>query len=295
MTVMAAVPRRVFYMWCGAEKPLDVRLCIFGWRQRLPDFELIELSERDSEWFDFKAELRRNDWFRAVYERKMWGFVADYVRFKVLYEHGGVWLDTDVSVIKDFSPLTGDGVFLGRENPRHVETAVIGAVKGHPLLKNILDFYDNEIWHAEIYTSPMLLTEALKRGWGLSGDMRGVVSLEDGIRIYPPEYFYPLALKGNEPELAPDSYAIHWWKASWNRAEIKYWLNHKHIWGRAKALKINPAAYKKVYLFGFIPCGRYEYEERRFSVCGIPLLRLKKTPRKELLMLFGCIPLLKLK
>ncbi len=281
-------------MWSGSEKPLDVKQCIFSWKQLLPGFEIVELNEDSADWFDLKKELQENDWFRAVYERKMWGFVADYVRFKTLYEHGGIWMDTDVSAIKDFSALLACGMILGRENPHHVESAFIGSVKGHPLLKTVLDFYNDKIWQSDIYTSPKILTEVLKDEKGLSDNMEGIVRLDD-IAIYPPEYFYPLALKGENPQIGDNSYALHWWKASWKRAEIKDWLNHKHVWGKEKALGMKPVSYKKAYLFGFIPVGRYKYDEKVFSLLGIKLLSFKKSPRKELALLFGFLPLFKLK
>ena len=290
----SGIPHRIFYMWCGSEKTLDVKMCLFSWQQQMPDFEIIELNETSKQWFDFKSELKNNDWFKAVYERKMWGFVADYIRFKVLYEHGGIWLDTDVSVIKSFAPLMENGIFLGRENPKHVETAIIGAVAKHPLLEKTLDFYKTEIWNTAIYTSPMILTKMLKEHYHLPEEMNDILSFQD-IKIYPETYFYPLPLRGAKPKCTEDSYAIHWWKASWNRTEIKNWLNHKHIWGKEKALKVKPNPYRKVYLLGFIPIGRYEYEQHRFTFCGIPILDLKILPHKEVVKAFCFIPILKLK
>ena len=77
------IPKRIFYVWgINDEKKRDVQVCIQTWRQYLPDYEIIEINENSKEYFDFQKELQNNKWFKTVYERKMYAFVADYIRVK---------------------------------------------------------------------------------------------------------------------------------------------------------------------------------------------------------------------
>ncbi|MCQ2562710.1 MAG: hypothetical protein MJ158_03815 [Alphaproteobacteria bacterium] len=111
------IPKRIFYVWGANEKkPRDVLVCIQTWRQMMPDYEIIELNEDDKTYFDYEENLKANKWFRTVYQNKMWAYVADYIRIKVLYEHGGIYFDTDVSVVKSLTPLLKNKCFVGMQN-----------------------------------------------------------------------------------------------------------------------------------------------------------------------------------
>ena len=93
------IPKRVFYVWgAGEQKSRLANVCIENWRMMLPAYEIIEVGENSKDWFDFAREYQECLWFRTVYDLKMWAYVADYIRFKVLYDHGGVYLDTDVTI-----------------------------------------------------------------------------------------------------------------------------------------------------------------------------------------------------
>ena len=110
------IPKRIFYVWgVNDPKKRDVLACMQSWRQNCPDYEIIEINEKSKKYFDFQKELTNNKWFKTVYERKMWAYVADYVRIKTLYENGGIYLDTDVTVIKKFDKFLNDPAFVGMQ------------------------------------------------------------------------------------------------------------------------------------------------------------------------------------
>ena len=94
------IPKRIFYVW-GANEPKGKAelMCLFSWFQNLKDFEIIEINDNSTEYFNFQEELKNNKWFKTVYDRKMWAYVADYIRIKTLYDNGGVYFDTDVMAI----------------------------------------------------------------------------------------------------------------------------------------------------------------------------------------------------
>lgn len=289
------IEKRIFYLWCGSEKPVDVETCIMSWRQHLPDYELIEIKENDKTWFDFNKACSENNFFDFVYKNKIWAYVADYVRFCVLEKFGGIWLDTDVQVLKSFDNLLDCKVFLGRENNNHVETAVIGAEAHHPLIKSALDFYTDNIWHSSLYTSPRILSNCLEK-YNITFGQSGLLE-DNGIKIYPPEYFYPLPLNTQftEKQLTPNSYAIHWWKGSWSRPEVIFWLKNKHKIEKEKSLKINLEPYFRIYLFGFLKTGKFFLNKQTLTFLGIPVIKIKKHKQKKTAYLFGFIPLLKWK
>ena len=131
------IPKIIHYVWMGGkEKPKAIKKCMKTWKKRLKGYEFIEWNEKN---FDINS----HPFVKAAYKEKKWAFVSDYVRAYAIYNYGGVYFDTDVFVIKDITPLLDNEAFVGYENADHPFTAVFGAKKGHPLIKDILDYYDN--------------------------------------------------------------------------------------------------------------------------------------------------------
>lgn len=289
------IDKRIFYLWCGSSKPIDVEVCVLSWCQNLPDYEIVEIKEDDTTWFDFNKACAENEFFNFVYKNKIWAYVADYIRFYVLEKFGGIWLDTDVQVLKSFNDVINTGILLGRENNNHIETALIGAEAHHPLIKQALDFYNEEIWRSPLYTSPRILTHCLEK-FGFSAGQEGLISLKD-ITIYPPEYFYPFPLRTlfNPDMLTANSYALHWWKSSWNNPAVLNWLKNKHQIGKEKALQAKLQPYLLLYLFGFIPFGKFFTAVKQMKICGVPIVKIKFKNNKAKALLFGIIPMLKWK
>lgn len=176
------INKRIFYLWCGSSKPIDVEACVLSWRQNLPDYEIVEIKEDDTAWFDFHKACAENEFFNFVYKNKIWAYVADYIRFYVLEKFGGIWLDTDVQVLKSFNDVINTGILLGRENNNHIETALIGAEAHHPLIKQALDFYNEEIWNSPLYTSPRILTYCLEK-FGFVAGQEGLISLNIAVKF----------------------------------------------------------------------------------------------------------------
>ncbi|MBO6281158.1 MAG: glycosyltransferase [Alphaproteobacteria bacterium] len=291
------IPKQIFYMWCGSEKPIDVEMSILSWHKNLPDYKIIEINEESEQYFDFSAMRRENEFFDFACRNRMWAYAADYVRCYVLEKFGGIWLDTDITVVKNFDKLLGDGLFFGRDTDggNHVETAVIGAAAHHPVLRDILDFYQNEIWKSPLYTGPRIATEILQRH-GFDMTKTGIVECED-IKVYPPEYFFPLALGADFSlkTLTAQTRTIHWWKASWGKKAVTDWLKSKHKKGKEKALTENLKSTLALYLFGFLRFAHYDTDNAKIYVCGLPLIKIIKRKNKQKALLFGFIPLLKWK
>lgn len=238
------IPKRIFYVW-GAHEPKkrDVLACIQTWRQNCPEYQIIEINEESQEFFNFKAELASNKWFRTVYERKMWAYVADYIRVKVLFDNGGIYLDTDVSVLKNFDDFLTDRCFVGIQCCKldgyydWVEPAILGCQKGNLFLKAVLDFYmttsKENIWNTPIYILPDVFKSILDRMYGIQSyptkKDQTIIQYAD-VTIYPEGVFIPF--RWSEvfyPEcIEKRTHTIHWWNGSWNRPEVRFFLDNKH-------------------------------------------------------------------
>jgi len=224
-----SIQKTIYFCWFGGEKPQKVSDCINNWKQKLPDYKIVEINEYKKELFDVEKECHNNLWFKTVWENKMWAYVADYARLKVLYERGGVYFDTDITVEKDITELLEKNkLVLGWEDKQSINIAVGVVLVGNPLIKEMLDFYNEEIWHSKLYTIPQIITYVLRKHYALN--ISTEITENEDILILPPEYFYPLPYDNQKIQnfITPNTYTVHWWEASWIRDNIKYFLKNKH-------------------------------------------------------------------
>ena len=271
----------------------------------MPNYEIIAVNNA-SPYFDFAGELERCSWFKTVFERKLWAYVSDYIRVKTLFDHGGIYCDTDITVLKSFDPLLGHNFFAGFESPSLVNLAVFGCVAGHPLLHDLYTFYQQDIWDKPIYTIPEITTWLLKEKYGgILYDSRKIpeITTFGNVTLYPEKSFYPYSYNEIFAEscVTDDTYTIHWWNISWGKPEILQWLNSKHLTGRHPSpesasiqeyLRLTPRELRlEVLLFGRWAlvrgfkqgcCHAYEF-------LGIPLLAIQWWRDKAVYFLFNRI------
>lgn len=198
-----SIPKKIHYCWFGgSELPPLVEKCISTWESKLSDWEIIRWDESNS-YLD-------NEYVKKALDKKQYAFAADYMRFRALYEHGGVYLDTDIEVIKSFNELCEHDAFASPENLDGVmiNVAVLGAKKSHPLIKDVIDYYDKLPDDFKIV--PGVFTSILN-------------SSEHKISILPRESFYPYnPYDVNQKvkqlffcDITQNTYAIHHWMSSW--------------------------------------------------------------------------------
>ena len=105
------IPKKIHYVWIGGPKGNLENMCINSWREKLPDYEIVEWNEHN---VDIEKEIKGKKFLEVCYKKKLWAFISDYIRIKVLYEQGGVYMDTDMQILKDISPiLENQEVFFG--------------------------------------------------------------------------------------------------------------------------------------------------------------------------------------
>ena len=129
------IPKIIHYCWFGGKPlPEDLQKCLDSW-EKLDGYTVIR-------WDESNCSFEENDFVRNTFRDKQLGFIGDYYRLKAVYEYGGIYLDTDVKINKSFDPLLKHKMFLNFIFDCSVGSAIIGAEKGNPLVKGILDMYD---------------------------------------------------------------------------------------------------------------------------------------------------------
>lgn len=131
------IPKVIHYCWFGG-KPLDElsERCIASWKKFCPDYKLVR-------WDETNYDVTKNEYMRRAYEEKKWAFVSDYARLDIIYEHGGVYLDTDVELIKPLDELLNRRAFMGIEYSLYVNTGLgIGGEPGVKLFQILCEDYN---------------------------------------------------------------------------------------------------------------------------------------------------------
>ena len=227
------IPKKIHYVWFGGPKGNIENICINSWKEKLPEYEIVEWNEKN---FDIEKEIKGNKFLEECYKRKLWAFISDYTRIKVLYEQGGVYMDTDMQILQDITPLLENNrLICGYEDDReYINGAIIGVEKGHPFLKDLLEYYEKEVLTSSLFTIPKIMTHLMEKNYKKIDPN----NYEEGIRVYDKEYFYPFGFKEDfTPEcITENTFGIHWWGKSWAKKR-NYFLESKHLTGVNKIWK----------------------------------------------------------
>lgn len=152
-------------------------------------------------------------------------FVTDYVRLQVLFEHGGVYMDTDVEVIDNLDPFLKHNAFSGFEEICSIATCIIGAQKGNSWLKHLLTYYEDKSFFLEngnfdFTTNVDIITDMTKRKYNI--ELNNTMQYTNGdVYIYPKEYFCPKDFMTGTITTTENTYAIHHFSGSWKPNDIK--------------------------------------------------------------------------
>lgn len=208
------IPKIIHYCWFGRNpKPELYYKCRKSWEKKCPDYQIIEWNEAN---FDISACPL---YVRQAYEAKKWAFVTDYVRLKVVYDHGGIYLDTDVELRKNLDSLLGYDAYFGFEHGNHIATGLgFGAVKGLPLLKELMEDYRDipfilEDGKFDCIPCPERNTKVFLRK-GLRIDNSKQI-IEGNVLILPPHYLNPINFETQKKTIKRETISIHWYSSSW--------------------------------------------------------------------------------
>lgn len=213
------IPKIIHYCWFGNEKNQEIVNQINKWKLFLKDYLFYEWNETNFDLVNTPLYVKE-----ALQNRK-WAFVTDYVRLKVLYEYGGIYLDTDVEIIKTFDPLLENNLFLGFESFNILCTAVIGSIPKHPIIKHFMEIYDQFRFikpnkSLDLMPNTIRLFDFFRKNFHLKYDNK-IIEHKDYI-IYPEEYFSPKNFYTGKIITSEKTFTIHHFKGSWNKSKIKY-------------------------------------------------------------------------
>ena len=220
------IPKLIHLCWLSGDPyPSKIARCLKTWEKYLPDYEVML-------WDTNRFDLNSSIWVRQAFEKKKYAFAADYIRFYALYHYGGVYLDSDVEVLKSFNDLLDLPYFMGAEKAQTPEAAIIGAEKGCDWVKQCLDYYESRSFILEDGTLDIQkLPEIMERQIQKLKPLR-ILSLKDSLNIrkldmqkevleFNDAFFSPKVFDSREVEITPYTYAIHHYQNSWFSPKAK--------------------------------------------------------------------------
>lgn len=216
------IPKIIHYCWVGnAPKPKSVLYCIESWKKFCPDYEIREWNESN---YDFSKNL----YMKQAYEAKKWGFVPDYARLDIIYEYGGIYLDTDVELIKSLDEILNHTAFMGFENTGDGEFFVncghgFGAEPHNKIIGAARELYEyirflNEDNTYNMLPSPHYTTQILKK-YGLVQENKDQELLD--VMVYASDVLCPKNFRTGEISISKRTISIHHFTASWLDEKIK--------------------------------------------------------------------------
>ena len=232
------IPKIIHLCWLSGDPyPAKIARCLETWKKYLPDYEVML-------WDTNRFDLNTSIWVRQAFEKKKYAFAADYIRFYALYHYGGIYLDSDVEVLKSFDDLLDLPYFMGAEKAQTPEAAIIGAEEGCDWIKQCLDYYNNRTFvkkdgSLDIRKLPEIMDQQIK----LIKQLR-ILSLEESLNIrqfnmqkevleFNDVFFSPKVFDSREVEITPYTYAIHHYQNSWFSPKAKVYYR-----GRSFLVKI---------------------------------------------------------
>lgn len=217
----------------GDPYPEKIKKCIDSWKRVLPDYQIML-------WDTKRFDLNSSIWVKQAFEAKKYAFAADYIRFYALYHYGGIYLDSDVEVLKSFDDLLHLPYFAGAEKAGTIEAAIMGSEPHNPWIKKCLDYYENREFikpdgSFDIRKLPEIMNDEISKIQPINN-----ISLEESkhlekldfenqVIVLPDEYFSPKVFDSRQVLLTPNTYAIHHYENSWFSHKAKFYYRLRSV------------------------------------------------------------------
>ena len=205
------IPKIIHYCWFGKkEKSSLAKKCIESWRKYCPDYEIIE-------WNEENFDLAQYPYIQWCYKNEKWAFLSDFARLLIIGQHGGIYFDTDVELLRNPDELLQYKAFYGFENKQYINTGEgFGAEPGNITVMAMVDVYKNIISNTDgsypLIPCPTLNTQALLEfGLVQNGEKQSI----DNAEIFSIEYFNPYDDPTGKLNTTKNTISIHWYSKSW--------------------------------------------------------------------------------
>ena len=219
------IPRVIHYCWFGKhEIPAQYIEYIKSWKEKCPEFEIIE-------WNESNFNVEENQYCKEAYQAKRWAFVSDYARLKIIYDYGGIYLDTDIELLKPLNGLLmGEKGFIGFQNCEQVTTGLgFAAAPKNPCVKKMLEMYNEQhfiktVNKIDLTPCPVRNTVALKKCGLKTGEKASRIIQElNGLSVYPVDYFNPMDRNTGLLNITDNTYMIHHYAGTWlTKSQVKH-------------------------------------------------------------------------
>lgn len=131
----ATIPKTIHT--CNFDDTVDLTHRIKNWQHVLPSFKI-------KRWDKKNFDLSQNDFVKKAYKAKQYDLLSAYCGYKALYEEGGVYLSPFWQANKDFSSEVADGPFITFLHNKMLSSAIMAMPAGHPLLGELLNYYQKD-------------------------------------------------------------------------------------------------------------------------------------------------------
>lgn len=224
------IPKVIHYCWFGGNPiPKMLRKCMQSWKKYCTDYDIIEWNESN---FNINGMPR---YVQEAYAAKKWAFVTDYARLWIIYHYGGIYLDTDVELIKPLDSLLANNGFFGFENQDYktINTGLgFGAIKGLQILADLMKPYDTQkfiypdLEKGEFFPNTWINWPVFEAHGVIRSD--NIQIIDDRVVVYPGEYFDPMVgyLRDNI-HITPNTFSIHHYAMTWDDNHEKKIRNEK--------------------------------------------------------------------
>ena len=207
------IPKVIHYCWFGGNPlPRLAKKSITSWEKHCPGYKLML-------WNEENFDINTVPFTAQVAKAKKWGFIVDYIRAYAVYYYGGIYLDTDVEILKPFTEdLLQNTCFSGFEDNKYVAPGLIFAgVKGCAVAKELMDIYATynfieENGELNLTPSPVIFTNMLLK-YGLKQD--NMYQKLAVITVFSSEYFCPMSLETGKISITGNTFSIHHYAATW--------------------------------------------------------------------------------
>lgn len=213
------IPKIIHYCWFGRNSlPTAVVKCIDSWKKYLPDYEI-------RQWNEDNFPVQDYIFAKEALENNMYAFASDVARLHALKFEGGIYMDTDVEVLKSLDDLLNQTAFSGFENEDFVPTGIMASVKDGAWVTELLKYYDNKLFlnldgRMETTSNTFIITQMMKeKGFIMNNSFQEIKSY---VTFYPNDYFCPKSYKTGALELTNNSYCIHHFAKSWIPKDKRY-------------------------------------------------------------------------
>lgn len=205
------IPKKIHYCWFGGKsKSEDVKKCIDSWKKFCPDYEI-------KEWNESNFDINVCEYTKSAYKERKWAFITDYVRLYAMVTEGGIYMDTDVEMVKGIDKFLDYTAFSGFQTEDSIPTGIMASEKGYKVFEKLLrDYSDRSFYLCDgslnLTTNVIYITDEYKK-YGLC--LNNKHQIVEGFALFPVDWFCAKSWKTGRIQKSENTYTIHHFAGSW--------------------------------------------------------------------------------